>query len=233
MKQKKIISLIMALAVAATVSSISGTNAYASIDDGDFGTNSSSNHKTIVIDGDPVSVKIEGTQIVGGTLSAQLLKEDGSDFHSSLNSTYKWYTSPSEDSPNAKLVGENETYVVSESDIGQYIKLVVVNNADKFESTTNRIGKKSSNITLGVVTNGYWLNNSDGTKMYYENGKYITGWKNLDGVYYVFNSNGIMQTGWWKYKDKVYYLNGDGAMATGWASIDGKSYYFNNDGSLA
>lgn len=68
--------------------------------------------------------------------------------------------------------------------------------------------------------------------MYNENGKPVTGWKQIDGKWYYFESTGVMQTGWKQISGKWYYLHTDGAMRTGWKQIDGKWYYFHTDGAM-
>lgn len=218
MKQKRILSWIMVSALIVTAA-IPATKVYAGEVDESYTIDCN-------VERVPESVKIEGIQVVGSTLSTQFFEDTGSKIYSSIGSTYRWYR-------NNTLVGENETYVLSESDMNQYIKVVVINNGDIFENTIGKIGGKSLSITSGVITYGYWLNSNDGTKKYFENGEFITGWKKIDGLYYVFNSNGIMHTGWWRDNNADYYLNSNGIMVTGWANIEGKAYYFNNNGSMA
>ncbi|PEM34626.1 choline-binding protein A, partial [Bacillus pseudomycoides] len=43
--------------------------------------------------------------------------------------------------------------------------------------------------------------------------------------------SGAMQTGWQQINGAWYYFNSSGAMQTGWQQINGKWYYFNSDGS--
>ncbi|PGE97970.1 hypothetical protein COF51_04350 [Bacillus pseudomycoides] len=40
-----------------------------------------------------------------------------------------------------------------------------------------------------------------------------------------------MQTGWQQINGAWYYFNSSGAMQTGWQQINGKWYYCNSDGS--
>lgn len=227
MKRKVIISWVMACSLIITVA-IPATKVSA---ESHVGYTIGNNTVNYTLKENPESVKIKGVQVVGNTLETQFITSSGTEFKSALISTYRWYRLPSENS-NGTLVGENATYVLSDSDIDQYIKVVVANNGDTFENIIGKIGKKSSSVTSGVITYGYWLSNNDGTKMYFENGKSITGWKQIDGSYYLFNSNGIMQTGWWRYNNKIYYLSSDGIMTTNWVNIDGSSYYFYGDGSM-
>lgn len=227
MKQKSILSSIIAFTLISTAT-FPVTKAYAS----DYEHYSlGKDHVNYLVVNSPKSLKIEGAQTVGNTLKAQLFKESGEKFSSSIKSTYRWYRLDKENSEGT-IVGENETYALSESDIGKYIKVLVINNANTFESITGKIENKSSSVTLGVTKYGYWLKNADGTKLYFEDGKFVTGWKQIDGLYYRFDLNGIMQTGWQKDDSKMYYLDTNGVMVTGWKNIDGTSYYFYSTGSM-
>lgn len=226
MKQKRILSSVIALTLIAAT--IPVTKVYA-IDYVNY--SNGEDHVNYSVVNNPQSVKIEGSQTVGNTLKAQLFKDSGEKFNSSIKSTYRWYRLVDENSEGI-VVGENETYVLSESDIGKYIKVLVINNANTFENITGKIENKSSSVTLGVTKYGYWLKNANGTKLYFEDGKFVTGWKQIDGLYYRFDLNGIMQTGWQRYDNKLYYLDKSGVMVTGWKNIDGTSYYFYSTGSM-
>ena len=90
---------------------------------------------------------------------------------------------------------------------------------------------------------GYWY--------YYEGGKYIKGWKQIDGSWYCFGSNGIrvsglyydeslkdyfifgidgrMLTGWQRYDMDWMYFASNGRAVKGWNLIDGKWYYFDEN----
>ena len=80
---------------------------------------------------------------------------------------------------------------------------------------------------------------------YRENGELVTGWKEIDGKWYLFGSGGNMLLGWQKSKDRWYYLkqesdrktgeakNAYGFMLTGWQQLNGKWYFFHEDGSMA
>ena len=87
----------------------------------------------------------------------------------------------------------------------------------------------SSNIKK-AESNG-WVKTEMGW-MYKENGKLVTGWKQIDGKWYYFESTGVMQTGWKQVSGKWYYLHTDGAMRTDWKQIGGKWYYFHTDGAM-
>jgi lysozyme len=66
-----------------------------------------------------------------------------------------------------------------------------------------------------------------------ENNNLLTGWQQVEGLWYYINPNGVMATGWIKDKGKWYYLNSDGIMVNNCTLIiEEKSYSFNLDGSL-
>ncbi len=113
-------------------------------------------------------------------------------------------------------------------------------------------------LTISSGTMQGWRMNDSGMWMYYENGKFVTETKNIDGVKYFFNTDGSLKTGWvkdntgnmryysgnqmvvgfWdmgeKSDSKTYYFDTNGNMVSGqWFQIDDKWYYFNADGSLA
>ncbi len=67
---------------------------------------------------------------------------------------------------------------------------------------------------------------------YYKNGGLVTGWKNIEGKRYFFQSTGYMKIGWYNDGQNYYFLNTTpgrgtiGVMATNFMRIDGKVYYF-------
>lgn len=67
---------------------------------------------------------------------------------------------------------------------------------------------------------------------YYVKGKLVTGWKNIEGKRYYFQSTGYMKIGWYNDGQNYYFLNTTpgrgtiGVMATNFMRIDGKVYYF-------
>ena len=67
---------------------------------------------------------------------------------------------------------------------------------------------------------------------YRENGKDVTGWKQVKGVWYYLQSDGYMKTGWLKDKGKWYFLKPWGGMATGWIKDKGEWYYLNSTGAM-
>jgi hypothetical protein len=73
-------------------------------------------------------------------------------------------------------------------------------------------------LTINPNTVQGWAVNDIGQRMYYKDGKAVTGWNNI-------GSGDSM---------KRYYFTKDAIMVSGkWLKLDGKWYYFNNDGSLA
>ena len=57
-----------------------------------------------------------------------------------------------------------------------------------------------------------------------EKGK-VTGWLQVEGTYYYFDSKGVMQTGWLSGDNSAaYYLDDDGRMVTGLATVKVREY---------
>ena len=71
---------------------------------------------------------------------------------------------------------------------------------------------------------------------YYENGVAATGWKKIDGKYYLFGKDGVLRTGV-LVKSKagnLYYAGEDGARVTSsLVTVKGKTYYFGSNGRAA
>ena len=88
---------------------------------------------------------------------------------------------------------------------------------------------------------------------YNDNGKYVTGWRDIKDKRYYFYKNGHMaadvwvsgryltpdgpmKTGWFEQNGLWYYLdkyNDNGKYVTGWRDIKNKRYYFYKDGHMA
>ena len=99
----------------------------------------------------------------------------------------------------------------------------------------------------GAIHTG-WLVDDGGTRYLNEKGEIAVGWKQLDGVWYYFESSkgykvtdawqrvngkmyhfdedGKMQTGWYEDNGGVRYLDDSCNIVTGWRQIDGNWYYF-------
>ena len=81
-------------------------------------------------------------------------------------------------------------------------------------------GKKSST----PVCNVWAIHN--GLRAYVDQyGRLTTGWKEIDGAWYLFSQSGSMLTGWQQVKGEWFYLQADGKMAPGWQQVGGKWYY--------
>lgn len=61
-----------------------------------------------------------------------------------------------------------------------------------------------------------------------------TGWKQIEGKWYLFDSKGNKITGWQRWKGKWYFMHPSGEMAfSQWIQEKGKWYYLHRDGSMA
>ncbi|WP_026885094.1 InlB B-repeat-containing protein [Clostridium beijerinckii] len=77
-----------------------------------------------------------------------------------------------------------------------------------------------------------WLQNYDGNWTYMEGYTYATGWRQIGGTWYFFDSYGLMRTGWISSNGDWYYADLSGAMQTGVIQIEGKIYLFSSNGAL-
>ena len=84
-------------------------------------------------------------------------------------------------------------------------------------------------VAIAIVTNNLtganaeWKNNSTGW-WYSQESSYVTGWNQMDSIWYYFDSDGYMEKGWIVYKGDWYYLDSNGKMQTGIIQVDGKTY---------
>lgn len=84
-------------------------------------------------------------------------------------------------------------------------------------------------LVIDPATAQGWTQNDAGQRLYYENGKPVTGRKLVDGKWYYLDTAGLMQYGGWKQiGGKWYYLYADGSMAVS-TKIDG--YEIGPDGA--
>ena len=60
----------------------------------------------------------------------------------------------------------------------------------------------------------------------------VTGWNTINGAWYYFDASGSMHTGWLQLNGVWYYMMPSGAMATGWNAVENYWYYFNANGSM-
>lgn len=63
-----------------------------------------------------------------------------------------------------------------------------------------------------VQANAAWKNNSTGW-WYTQGTSYATGWTQISGQWYYFDSDGYMKTGWLNDRGNWYYFYGEGIMA--------------------
>lgn len=78
-----------------------------------------------------------------------------------------------------------------------------------------------------------WKEEKDGI-YYYENGKIVTGFKDIESKTYYFENNGKMVTGFNDIKNKTYYFDAKGVMKkASWFEESKKTYYAYEDGVIA
>ena len=76
-------------------------------------------------------------------------------------------------------------------------------------------------LTIDPATAQEWAKNDSGQRMYFKDGKALTGWQTVDGKRYYFNENAIMAAGkWLRIHGKWYYFYADGSLARS-TEIDG------------
>ena len=68
---------------------------------------------------------------------------------------------------------------------------------------------------------------------YYQNGKYVTGWRYINKKWYFFDEDGARVTGWKMISRKWYYFSASGAMQVRWQKIGSRWYYFESSGAMA
>ena len=87
--------------------------------------------------------------------------------------------------------------------------------------------------TTALAAPDGWAKNSKSQWTYTLKNKKVTGWKQINGKWYLFNSKGIMLTGWQKDSKGVwYYLFPGGDMVTGWMRIEATWYYLQSSGAM-
>jgi hypothetical protein len=59
-----------------------------------------------------------------------------------------------------------------------------------------------------------------------------TGWRCIDGNWYLLREDGTRRQGWVREKGNWYFLNDRGIMVTGWNEIDGRIYCFGENGIM-
>ena len=94
-----------------------------------------------------------------------------------------------------------------------------------YAGTPVMVDAPDSSQISGWIKSGYdWY--------YYVDGAKTTGWKNIEGKWYLFASSGVMTRNWQFYDTSWYYLGNDGAMRTRWQKINGEWYYLGGDGAM-
>lgn len=79
---------------------------------------------------------------------------------------------------------------------------------------------------IPTVANAEWKQNNIGW-WYTEGNSWATGWRQIDGKWYYFDTSGYMKTGWQEIDGYYYYFYKDGSMAQN-AKIDG--FILDSDG---
>ena len=82
------------------------------------------------------------------------------------------------------------------------------------------------------LSKGTW-HNDGGRWRFGADGKYLTGWFSVGGVWYWGDSEGYTVTGWQVINWRWYYFDASTAMQTGWRQIDGAWYYLGSSGAMA
>ena len=106
-------------------------------------------------------------------------------------------------------LNENRTSITQ--DKGEY-------NFDQYYAYINANSVYALNSMPDSNTNGKWVKDGQGYWYWYEGSNYVTGWKEINSVWYYFNTAGVMQTSQWIGN---YYVLADGTMA--------KSQWIGND----
>ena len=106
-------------------------------------------------------------------------------------------------------LNENRTSITQ--DKGEY-------NFDQYYAYINANSVYALNSVQNGNTSGKWIKDGQGYWYWYEGSNYVTGWKEINSVWYYFNTAGVMQTSQWI---ENYYVLADGTMA--------KSQWIGND----
>ncbi len=98
--------------------------------------------------------------------------------------------------------------------------------------TSSKPDDEKTEITEKEPINQGWEKLSDGSWIYLNDNKRVSGWQYIDNVWYYFDKS-IMKTGWEKIGNTWYYLKPSGAMATGWQNVNNVWYYLKFSGAMA
>lgn len=100
-------------------------------------------------------------------------------------------------------------------------------------AVTSALFLGAASMTMAAGNQNGWNKNSDGEWTYIEQGKKVTGFQQIDNIWYYFDRTGIMaQDELITVAGETYYMNPAGAMATGWYRFDKDSdilYDYNID----
>ncbi|TCL59868.1 Ig-like protein group 2 [Kineothrix alysoides] len=114
----------------------------------------------------------------------------------------------------------------------QQAGIMMGGNDNKFNPNANATRAEVSamltryvKLTINPDTSQGWALNDAGQRMYYQDGKALTGWQDIGSgdkkKHYFFTSDGIMISGkWLKIADKWYYFYKDGSLAVS-TKVDG------------
>ncbi|MDK0558639.1 M14 family zinc carboxypeptidase [Clostridium perfringens] len=109
----------------------------------------------------------------------------------------------------------------------------ISNNAKVVDTLNEKENSNVSNDSKAVDKIKSGWQEIEGNWYYFNsNGNMKTGWEEINGYWYYFNNDGIMQTSWQEIGGKWYYFRPDGNMRVGWEQINGYWYYFGSDGSM-
>ncbi|MBQ4521529.1 MAG: hypothetical protein IJA10_01070 [Lachnospiraceae bacterium] len=92
----------------------------------------------------------------------------------------------------------------------------------------------SASLTKRYAANDGFVKGITGEVFYLVNNKRLTGWQEIGGAKYYFQTGGVMHTGLLEYEGNSYYFSEDGKMvADSFVTIDGKTYYFSPSGAMS
>ena len=112
--------------------------------------------------------------------------------------------------------------------------------------TYQQLAKQLGDVTVGQLIDAIiealdlstdesqWLQMADGSWKYWDAEKQsvATGWKLVNGKWYLFDVFGTMFTGWQQNGGKWYLLSANGDMQTGWQFVNGHWYLLGASGAM-
>lgn len=122
---------------------------------------------------------------------------------------------------------QTETSIVSDVDASDSENESIIFDTDSTPSSETDTEPPTTPEVPTIPENGWYIDETTGSKYYYENSIPVTGEKKIDEFWYYFDlETGIMLTGWQDFSEKKVYYNENGQMQYGLQEIDGISYYF-------